>query len=354
MLAARSVEVQNMKLSEHWLRTFSPVDRRPIYEWARENLSLSHPFSIEGPPNFDLSNHLKAPLDAFQSDAVREVNILAPVRGGKSLVMDTSCAWIVACAPGSTRVCFQNKDAAKFHAETRGIKTLKSLKNIADFVPDDHNKDRVMQIHFANMELVYDGASVGQLQSRGYRNVMCDEIHLYKAGMLHEAKGRLGDFVKQGISKLLCLSQGSDEGTDWHLQFQAGVVNEWHLECQGCGHFMMPVFKGTRPDGSRWGLVFDPVYDAGNLFDVAKCIPTLRFECEACGQKHWWSHALKSVWNKTGHYVAEVTDKNPAKQSFHWTAIIDWPWEELAAEMLGAFNALKQGMLEPLRAFIQK
>lgn len=343
-----------MTLAEHWLRSFAPVDRRPIYEWAKENVELSAPFVIRGAPDMSISRHLMAPLDALNDDRVRGVNVLAPVRGGKSMIMDLFTAWIVVNQPGPTRVVFQDEKAAKDHAEQRGIRTLKSVKSIARYLPEDANKDRTKEIIFPSMALVYDGPAVSQLQSRGYRYVICDELWKYKPGILAEAKGRLGDFVKMGLDKLLCLSQGSDEGSDWHAQYESGVKHEWMIQCQKCAHPMLPSFRASRDDGTRWGFMFDHVTNEAGLFDIAKIVPTIRFECENCSHPHTWSARLKSEWNRTGQYVPEVTDKNPSFKSYHWTALIDYPWPELTEHYLGALNALKQGSVEPLKAFVQK
>jgi hypothetical protein len=341
-------------LRDFWRGIWHPIDRRPIHEWARDNVTLASPLTLVGPPDLSTSRHFLAPLYALQDDRVREVNVLASIRGGKSLIADLWLCWLVVNQPGPYRAVFQDEKAAKDHAERRALKMLRSVRGIAQYLPEESHKDRVKEIILPGGEVVFDGPAIGQLQSRGFRYVCLDEVWLYKPGVIHEAKGRMGDYVKLGNNKCLCLSQGGDEMSDWHAQYASGVAHEWNIRCERCGHFMFPSYRAFRDDNTRWGFCFDDIRDQADLFDVPKIIPTIRFECEKCGHPHIDSPALKAEWNRTGKYIPEETDKDPIRKSFRWNSIIDWPWKDLAVEYLSALNAAKQGMMEAIKAFAQK
>src|SRR5687767_6392684 len=86
---------QQRILADNWSRVWKPRDRRPIYEWARENVFLPSRLTRTGAFEVDRSRQFVAPFDALQNDRIREVNILAPVRDGKTLIADVWLPWLV-------------------------------------------------------------------------------------------------------------------------------------------------------------------------------------------------------------------------------------------------------------------
>ena len=77
-----------IRIADQWSGSISSRDRRATAEWSRENVRLVPPLTKTGPFDASISRHLIGPLDALDDDHCREVNVLAPVRGGKTLIAD--------------------------------------------------------------------------------------------------------------------------------------------------------------------------------------------------------------------------------------------------------------------------
>jgi hypothetical protein len=343
-----------MTLSDAWSGLAWVPDRRPIWEWAADNVTLPPVLSRPGRFDWRGSRHFIGPLEALQSDRVREVNIMAPVRSAKTLLADLWVPWVRANDPGSVLWVFQDDAMAKSHAETRAMPTLLSVDSIRPMLPANRHKLRKGSIVFADgLPLYLQGPAIGGLQSRGFRYVIADEPWLYKPGILSQAKARMGDFVRLQNNKLLAISQGGVEDDDWDTQYKTGTINEWCVGCVACGHKMLPKWTGHRQDGSRWGMVWDGDKDGSGNYDIRRAVATARFVCESCGHEHRDEMATKAAWNESGEWEMTV-DNGESRQSFHWTAIIDYPWSELVTDWLQARRAASFGNHEPTIQFCQK
>lgn len=344
-------------LMEGLARGYQVPDIRPTTEWARENIELprSRQFTVTGLFDASISRHLIEPINDGDDDRCRETNVRAPVRAGKTLIMDIRLASIMKRNPGPTRMIFQDDSAAKDQAELRTWPIIEANQCLRDLLPEDRHKNRAQSIILPGMPLHISGPSLNQLQSRGYQNIFADEAWRYKPGTMQEIRGRLGDYVKKGTDKLVVLSQGGDVGSEWDEQCQRGVLHEWEFQCQSCGKYMMANrWTLKREDGSRWGMMWDKFKTEGGLWDIPKVLPTVRFECEHCGHPHIDGTRVKSEWNRTGRYHIEDTTKDRKRRTYHWTAVIDYPWAELVELYLHAVNAWRMGNPLPLIQFFQK
>ncbi len=343
------------KVDPLWARAIAPRDRRPTREWARDRVNLVPPLTKTGPFDSSISRHLEGPLEALDDDHCREVNILAPVRGGKTLIADVWLTSVIGRTPGPTRWVFQDDKAAKDQAELRTWKIIEANPWLTEMLPSDRHKNRTTEIIFPGMPLHISGPALGQLQSRGYQNMIADEAWLYKPGRIEELRGRLGDYEKMGTDKLLVMSQGGEVGSEWDEQCQRGILHDWGMQCLMCGKFMLANrWTLKREDGSRWGMMWNKHKTDAGLWDIPKVLPTIRFECQHCGQPHIDGVRTKTEWNRTGSYHVEKTDKPRKRRTFHWPAIIDYPWVILVDMYLQAVNAWRMGNPTPLIQFFQK
>lgn len=349
------VSLGRQRIEESFRASIGPRDRRPTREWARDFVHLVEPLTKTGPFDTSISRHLEGPLDALDDDHCREVNVRAPTRAGKTLIADVWLCSIIGRTPGATRWVFQDDTAAKDHAENRTWKIIEANDWLSRMLPEDRHKARAQQIIFPGMPLHISGPSLAQLQSRGYKNIIADEAWMYKPGRMEELRARLGDYAKMGTEKLLVLSQGGEVGSDWDNQCERGVLHEWGIVCLSCGREMVANrWTLKREDGSRWGMMWDKHKTESGLWDIPKVLPTIRFECEHCGHPHLDGVRTKSEWNRRGRYHVEVTDKNPKRRTFHWTSLIDSPWESDVDQYLQAVNAWRLGNPTPLIQFFQK
>lgn len=340
-----------------WNTVWALPDRRQIYDWALEKIgrpkSWTRAFDIAG------SRHMIEPFDSLRDERIREVNVMAPVQDGKSVIADVTMCYWRANAPGPHLALFQDDDIAKEYAEARAMPLLTSIPEIIAQLPSERGKIRNQEIIFTDGErLVIWGPVFGNLQTFGYRYVTCDELWRWKPGTLKEAKGRLRAYEKMELDKLLCISQGGVELDDWDFQWQSGEQRLWCVRCEACNHLMYPRFTGYRQDGTRWGLRFDMEYvtegDKESGYDHARAAATVRFECEACRHEHRNSRRVRANWNATGEYVTEGPPNAKAK-SYRWNAIISTDWGKLAEEFAKAKSRQEAGSgSEDLVGFFQK
>lgn len=342
-------------IHQSWSRTWKPRYPGRIYDWCHKNAKLGPPYTKTGAFDVSETRHMMALFDSFEDVHKRETNVLAPVRGAKTLFADMSHLYVMSERPAPTLFAFQDDKAAKDQAELRTWANIMRCDAVRAQLSTNRHKNRICDIILPNMVFHIRGPADSNFQSRGYQNVWLDEPWQYKEGKIEEARGRLGDFAKMQNDKLICLSQGGFADSDWDRQYNRGVIHEWFVQCMACGHYMQPRWTGHRADGTTWGMKWNPHKLSNGLWDIVKVLPTIRYECEKCGHPHLWCERTKLEWNRTGKYTAEQTnEKLKSKDSFHWTAVIDYPWDQLVDMYLQAINAWKQGNATPLIQFFQK
>jgi hypothetical protein len=335
-------------------------DRRPIPEWAHEFVWLSPPITKTGWFDISGSRHWEPIFASLQNDRKREVNALKPVRGGGSLIGDVFCPWTVCNDPGPYMDVFQTEKVASDHAEERIKRIFEKCEPLRKLLPANRHKQRDDEILFAHGHTWYvRGPSLANLQAKGIRYLRLEEVWMWDQGRMGEAEGRVGDYLKTQTSKILRISQGGPkdgvelEESDWYRAYHRGTIFEWEVQCPACQKFFDPIFSGQRPDGSFWGLTWDKHLLPNGDWDIPKCVPTARFECQHCLHPMLDGARTKSEWNRTGRYRLGK-EGSERKDSFHWETVIDFPWDELIELWLSACNAEKRGDLRPKIQFYQK
>ena len=118
-----------------WRAAWSPPDRRPIYEWARENLILPDTYSKAGP--FQPSGWMMPVLDARQKMRVRRVHLRKAVQQAGTLVADVWLQWLINNDPGPASWTMQKDDAMAIHLKTRVWPMMLACKQTAAKLPPD-------------------------------------------------------------------------------------------------------------------------------------------------------------------------------------------------------------------------
>ncbi len=345
-----------MTASPHWIQLPWRPDRRPIHEWAADHVILPPVLTKSGHFDWRESRHFLGPLAALQSDIVREVNIRAPVRSGKSLIADLWVPWVIANDPAAILWVFDVDESAKKHCESRLMPVLIRCDALAMLLPDSGNRHKLrnQEIVFANgLPLHVVGPAISNLQARGYRVLVCDEVWNYPAGRLGEAKARMGDFEKVESNKGLFISQGGSDGDQWDEQCASGEMNEWNVCCLSCGHRQPLVWSGKRDDQTRWGILYDAEERKDGTYDLDRAAATARFACRACGHEHPDTSATRSRWNLHGEFVVSG-DQIRTRKTFTFPAMVDTPWSQLVVRWLKARHQAHQGFYHPTVQFLQK
>lgn len=342
----------NNELAAAWRQSYSLPDRRPIWEWAHENIAMPPGLTRR---DFDptISRHFLPIFDSLADDHVRQVLVRKPLRGGGTLIGDIWHGWTRANDPGPAMMILQSDEMAQDHFQDRLKQMLQRSPVLAALLPTGRHTVTDFHIKWPDGLPIYiSGPGINNLQTKGIRYISMDECWLLKPGVIGEAEGRLGDFLKVGLSKLLLISQGSIEGDDFDRRDQESSREEWTVQCLGCGGYFAPrwTHKGDVLRGMRW----DEHKDDRGQWNVNKCLDSVRYECPLCGHPHADGARLKSEWNRTGQYKITNPNAPRTKRSFHWTGTIDWPWAQLVEFYLNARNAYHQGIIEPLIQFFQK
>lgn len=348
-------------IQEAWVSLWRRRDLRPIYEWARENTDLKPPLTITGPFDVNRSRHFIAPLEALQDEHTREVNILKPLRGGGTLIADIWIPWTRVNDPGPTMLLLQTDPIADDHFQKVLLPTMESVPEIKRMLAAlDRHKKTGRKIEFSDgNHLHVNGPSIGNLQTNAFRYVVEDECWMYDKGRMGDAEGRTGDFQNLETSKILRISQGGPyerrtlDECEWKRAYELGSIREWEVECLHCSKRYQPVFSGTRVDGTFWGIQYDTHRHPNGDYNINRCVESVRFECPHCAKPVIDCARTKSEWNRTGDY-ALTTEENRKKKSFHWEAVISYPWVELVELWLSACNAERRGDLGPKLQFYQK
>jgi hypothetical protein len=345
-----------MTLAEYGQSGIGPRDRRPVYEWAAEHVIMPAVLTGKGTYNPYISRHHHAVFDALEDDYVTTVVLQKPVRGGGTLISDVWHVSARARDPGPAMVVLQDEKMAGDHAETRLIPMFKSCEATARVLPWERHKLRKAEIIFNDGLPIYiTGPAIGKLQSKGIRYMTLDEVWRMDPGIVEEAEGRLGDYRKMGLSKFFLISQAGEMDDAFDSRFKRGSMRFWSLPCLKCNHLMTPkTWTLKRPDGSRFGLVWDKHKESNGDWDVARVLPTVRFECEACGHPMLDCSRTKQEWNRLGQYV-KTNDRAPRHiESFSWPGLIDYKWDELVEMFLTATNHWRRKDPSSLIKFFQK
>lgn len=310
--------------------------------------------SFGGGAGLDVSRSRQfiGPLEALQCDTVREVNILAPPRSGKTLIADVYVPWVLSMDPGPMLWVFGVDSQAKKHCESRLMPILKGCAGVSAMLPDDRHKVRTTEIQFSNgMPLHVVGPATGNLQARGYRYLIMDEVWEWKHGKMGEAIARVRDFQALRSSKILTISQGGTDGSEWQERTRDSAWCEWQIPCLACGVYDRPHWSGQHKEGTRFGMVFDVERDATGRYDLTAARRSVVYVCKHCGHRHPNTNETRIRWNNEGRY-----DQTPTTGSvtFHWSDIICSDWADMAAEWLVARQSYKLGDRTKMIQFFQK
>lgn len=340
-------------LSSAWLRAWALPDRRPIWNWATDSIAMPPGLTRR---NFDpeSSRHFLPIFDALQDDHVRQVVIRKPLRGGGTLISDIWHCWTRANDPGPQMAVLQSDDMARDHFQDRLRPMMTKTPSLEQMLPTSRYDTTNSSIKWPDGLTFYiTGPGINNLQTKAVRYMSIDECWLLKPGIITEAEGRLGDFTKLALSKLLLISQGSMEDDDFDRRDKEGSCEEWEVQCVHCHEYFRPKFSYRSGEVYR-GMRWDELKDKEGNWIINQCLPTIRYECPLCGHPHADGARTKGEWNRTGRYIQTNPNAPRSKRSFHWPGVIDWPWDKLVELYLSARNAYHQGIIEPTIQFWQK
>lgn len=328
---------------EAFTEVIQPGSDLSIGEWFSEYVKV-----VDSPhgANYDINQTpwFKDIAEAIADNSNDEIVIVAPVGSGKTALFEALIHWITVEEPGFTLVAMQTEQDAKDLWETRLSKAMKLCQPINNLWPKDRNAIRKGAVIFPHMSLLMGGANLSHLQSKSCRWVIGDEVWLWKPGMLDEARGRTHD---RWNARLIFVSQGGDEDTDWHNTFLETNQCHFSWECEKCGKL------------HKWShdnIRYEKVKDEDDQYDWEAIKESVYMECPGCESRYKDDPAVRRRLSVNSKYVAENKKALKVKKGFTYTDYAVWwkPWSKLVIRWIKANDELKRGYIDPIKKLKQK
>lgn len=339
-------------LDAAWERAWARPDRRPIHEWAKDHLYLDGDYHPKGRLDVSTSRYLIRGFELLGNDGVRMLNLLKAVQTGGSLLADTFFQYCLAERQAPAMLTYQTDDDGEQHSVTRLEPTQRASPRLAPLHAAMRKKRDLYQ--YPGMNVYIQGANMNSLQRKSVCWEINDEVWDWAPNMLAEAWARTESYAT--VCKIINISQGGDEGTDWELTYNRGRRHDWGVCCTRCGRLQPYEFFATMHDDPtvRAGIVYDDHRFRGGRHDVTACAASARFRCCYCGHDHANDARTWSAFNDSGDYLCLDPDRPLKESSLRWNSLVNGRYDDLVAEFLRASEVKSQGNIAPLRQFYQK
>jgi len=312
-------------LEEIFKSTFVPNDNRAIYGWAGEHVTLNSGYSITGKFDCSISPHFKKIFEAYQDPFIREVNILAPPRSGKTLIAEISLLHTIANNSGDILWLQLSDEKAGQMSDLRMIPLLKSCRPVSELI-DLTNKYNITEnrYKFLHSTVHITSPKPNALNAVGYKIIFGDEVWKYNgASIIKEIKRRADDY--KGVSKCMFFSQGGLKDSAWYEQYNSGQINEYGWTCPKCSKLQRFEWRKKRDDGTFSGIVWpsNERTREGNKWNIKECAKAAVLECEHCRYQVIDNPQTRKYLLDTGDYIPlnANDDYDPTIKSFRFTNI---------------------------------
>lgn len=341
---------------------FVPNDTRKIYDWASDYVTLSNGYAITGKFSVDISPHFKKIFDAYQDPYVRELNILAPPRSGKTLIAELCLLHTLTNHSGDILWLQENDNKADIMSDLRMVPLLKSCKPVADLIPSDRFAITDNRYKFLHSTVHVTSPKPSTLNAVGYKFIYGDECWRYTGdSIINDIKRRADDY--KGVSKCLFFSQGGLKDSAWYKQYHNGECYNYGWTCQKCLKLQDFVFQGQREDKTRYGIVWpnnNTTKDENNKWIIRECAKQAVLECYHCRYQVTDNPQNRKYLLDTGDYIRvnpNATDIDTSVKSFRFTNLcnVKLTFGELVTRFLQAMaNKDFFGSTSDLESFVTK
>lgn len=312
-----------------------------IWKWAIENITLPIGYNPPGKFSVDQSQWFIPVLDSLLNPKVRQVNLMANTRGGKSLIAEIFVLYLIVNSPGHILWINSSEKSVEKFANMR-MKQLVKLCPAVKALIDETDRYSMTngEYKFRNgMKIHFVSDTKGNLQSLGYKYIIFDEVWLSDPGMIREAVARLGDFPD--TYKLLLISQGGGEKCrDWANEFERGIKFEKGWTCKRC-HTKQPLKWSFKTEGGDYaGINWPQEAKKDNVWNYEEAGKYCYLRCCKCLHQFPDLPDFRNYLNSTEFIVenADLQNVDPTVHSYRVNALIDpkVKWSELVKEWLYA------------------
>ncbi len=338
-----------------WATGWRKPDRRPIYHWAHDELTLPPSYAIQGKFDVSVSRPLMAVFDDIQNPLVHRVRFRKPPRFGGSMIADLAIPWIICNDAAPIMWNWQSDADAKGHMKQKAWPLWKSSKQFRALLPPDRHDKTTTEIYFGPFFLLCQGANLNNLQGVGVRWLFNDETWLPVWQDLYQhAVYRTRDYERSGAYKIVDVSQAGIVDDVEDRNFRSGNQCVWAYKTTSGKHTPL-LFGGKREDGSRWGLVWneDAKRRDGSV-NKARAIETGRYVCFETGREYLDVPGTIAGWNRDGIYIPQRLDANKTTTSYSVNGLLNRTFASLIDEKIDAMELAKRGDMSAMRDWVQK
>lgn len=337
-----------------WGVSWSKPDRRSIYQWAHEHMTLPPSYAIPGKFDVSITRPLISVFDAIQDTRVHRIRMRKPPRFGGSMIADLAIPWIICNDPGPVMWNWQSDADAKGHMKEKAWELWRSCRPFKAMLPPNRHDTTTTEIYFGPFFVVCQGANINSLQSKGVRWLFNDETWLPVWQELYsQAEARTGDYRRTGAYKIIDVSQAGMKNDVEDANFREGTQAVWSYEKNG--KTMPLLFGGKRDDGSRWGLIWNE--DAklpDGRWSITRAVETARYSCRETGAEWPDTESTRAEWNRTGSYVITNPHAAPGTVSFSVNGLLNYSFADLISMKIKAMEVAQYGDMSAMRDFVQK
>jgi len=336
---------------------WKPSFKGNIIDWIENFCSLSHNFAIPGKVNLHRSKYLIQPLLSLSNHSVRQVNCMAGVQSGKSLLADLYKLYLVGNDSGTMLCLSQNDQMSDRLVETRLIPLLYKCPPIKALLPKDRFAISKTDIYFPHFNIHNSAAKESVLQSITAKILTGDEVYLWKDGFIDQAKKRTAAFPH--TKKILFTSTAGSEDGEWSTEFNRGIIHQYGWVCPSCQHNQIYQWS-KKCDGDKWaGIVWDrnDVTKPDGLWNYREAGKTARLVCEKCFNSVYDNPQSRKYLNDSGVYIVTNSNGDPTIHSYRWNSLanMDISFSSLVIQYLQAKDLIKTiGLNTAYQEFEQK
>lgn len=317
----------NDKLKKNLIQEFrnsiEPIFSGTIAEWAKEFISLSPAFSIQGSFDISLSNYLKPIFLDLRNPDINQINLIAATQTGKTLCSEIFIPFIILHSPGPALKLHQSDEMADQFTETRLIPILENCKPVKSILTNTKNRFAATKkgIILPHMSVKIAAAKENVLHGMSIRYLLLDEVWLYTDPQaVEKAKARTTAF---GNNKKILLTSQPGLENDLLDRENTGLVYEWGWRCRECNNLQPWYWSKEKEDGTWAGITWTKHYsnETSSSYDFQKTGDSAKLNCYYCSASY--TEKDRKYLNDTGEYI-QIADHGDHKvKTYTWCAFVN-------------------------------
>lgn len=327
-----------------------PPTIEPSWQWAERHVDIGKISPVPGMFKSDTAPWIKEILEKLRDNRIRRVVARCAAQTSKTTVGMIAVADWIANDPGPIQYVMAAQDEAKTFVNTRLRPFLEGCKPVAEHIPQQRRNNKTLEINFPEAPLLITGAnSPSKLQGNPKRYLVLDEVRNYPKGALQTALKRTESFwnARELIVSTGGNEKGSGEGDDVDREFTEGDQRRYFVPCPHCSQQWEMSFKQLRWDDNEETR-------PGGVWDFGQLPNTIRYVCPACNGEIKDDFSVRKRMALNGKWVPTNLKAPSDRVSYTWSALIAplRPWKRIVEEFLTATDALKQGVIEPMKTWV--